>query len=103
MSKRPRRNHSPEFKAKIALEAIRGEQTIVELAEKHQVHPNQITDWKNQLLDRAAELFGNGKARRGDDGQAIVKELHAKIGKLSMENDFLAHALGRVGDPGVKR
>lgn len=103
MSKRPRRNHSPEFKAKVALEAIRGELTLVELAEKHQVHPNQITDWKSQLFEHAAEIFGSGKGKHGGNEQAAIKELHAKIGKLSMENDFLAGALGRVGDPSVKR
>jgi transposase len=103
MSKRPRRNHAPAFKAKVALEAIKGELTMVELAEKYQVHPNQITDWKNQLLEHAAEIFGNGKGGHGADEKAVVKELHAKIGQLSMENDFLAGALGRVGDPSVKR
>lgn len=103
MSKRPRRNHAPAFKAKVALEAIKGELTMVELAEKYQVHQNQITDWKNQLLEHAAELFGTGKNGHVADEKAVIKELHAKIGQLSMENDFLAGALGRVGDPSVKR
>ena len=87
MSKRPRRNHAPAFKAKVALEALKGDQTIVELAERYQVHPNQITAWKRQLSDHAPD----------------VKELHAKIGQLSMENDFLSHALGRMSGASAKR
>jgi len=100
MSKRPRRNHAPAFKAKVALEAQRGEQTIVELAERYQVHPNQITEWKRQLLAHAEEIFS--KEREPDKGP-IIKELHAKIGQLSMENDFLSSALGRIGDASAKR
>jgi len=100
MSKRPRRNHAPAFKAKVALEALKGDQTIIELAERYEVHPNQITDWKKQLLERAAEVFS--KDRQPDQGPDI-KNLHAKIGQLSMENDFLASALGRIGDASAKR
>ena len=100
MSKRPRRNHAPAFKAKVALEAMKGEQTLVELSERYQVHPNQITEWKKQLLEHAPDIFSkNGKAEQGPD----VKDLHAKIGQLSMENDFLAGALGRIGDASAKR
>ena len=99
MSKRPRRNHAPAFKAKVALEAMKGEQTLVELAERYQVHPNQITEWKKLLLEHAPDIFSkNGKAEQGPD----VKELHAKIGQLSMENDFLAGALGGIGDASAK-
>ena len=100
MSKRPRRNHAPAFKAKVALEALKGEQTLADLAQRYQVHPNQITDWKKQLLEHAAEVFS--KERKGDQGPNI-KELHAKIGQLSMENDFLSGALGRMGDACAKR
>jgi len=100
MSKRPRRNHSPAFKAKVALDALKGDQTIVELAERYQVHPNQIKDWKKQLLAHAEEVFS--KDRQPDQGPDI-KNLHAKIGQLSMENDFLASALGRIGDASAKR
>jgi len=100
MSKRPRRNHAAAFKAKVALEALKGEQTLVELAQRYQVHPNQITDWKRQLLEHAADVFS--KHRQPDEGPN-VKDLHAKIGQLSMENDFLAGALGRIGDASAKR
>ena len=100
MSKRPRRNHAPGFKAKVALEAVKGEQTMVELAQRYQVHPNQITEWKRQLLEHAADVFN--KDRKPDQGPSI-KELHAKIGQLSMENDFLSGALNRIGDSSAKR
>ena len=100
MSRRPRRNHAPSFKAKVALEALKVDQTIVELAERYQVHPNQITDWKKQLLEHAEEIFS--KDRKPDQGPS-VKDLHAKIGQLSMENDFLSSALGRIGDASAKR
>ena len=99
MAKRPRRNHGAVFKAKVALEAIKGEQTLVELSERFQVHPNQITEWKKQLLERAPEIFDKEKRSEGPD----VKELHAKIGQLAMENDFLAGALGRLPDASGKR
>ncbi len=100
MTKRPRRNHGAVFKAKVALEAIKGEQTLVELAERFQVHPNQITEWKKQLLDRAAEVFEKGKSCGKDTD---VNKLHAKIGELTMENDFLAVALGRIDGPSAKK
>jgi transposase-like protein len=94
MSKRPRRNHSPIFKAKVAVDAIKGEKTLAELAKLHDVHPNQINDWKNQLLERAASVFGGDSVA----APAIdLKELHAKIGQLALENDFLAGALSKAG------
>ena len=99
MSKRPRRNHGAVFKAKVALEAIKGEQTLVELSERFQVHPNQIAEWKKQLLERASEIFDKEKKSEGPD----VKELHAKIGQLAMENDFLSIALGRVDGSSAKK
>jgi len=103
MPKRPRRNHSPAFKAKVALAAVKGEQTIAELAVRYDVHPNQVTQWKTQLLNSAAAVFSAGPesaaATRGPD----IKALHAKIGQQALEIDFLEHALGRVDEPSAKR
>jgi transposase-like protein len=100
MAKRPRRNHGAVFKAKVALEALKGDQTIMELAERFQVHPNQITEWKKQLMERAEEVFSRDK--KFETGVS-VKELHAKIGQLAIENDFLSVALGRISEPSAKR
>ena len=95
MRKRPRRNHSPAFKAKVALEAIRGQLTVAEIAQRHDVHPNQITQWKTQLLERATEAFTTPGERA--EAPVDVKTLHAKIGELTLENDFLERALGKAG------
>lgn len=100
MAKRPRRNHSAAFKAKVALAAIKGEQTLVELSERFQAHPNQITEWKKQRLERAEEVFEKGK--KTEAGPSI-KELHAKIGQLAVENDFLSVALGRIAEPSARK
>ena len=100
MSRRPRRNHSAIFKAKVALDAIKAERTLAELAKAHDVHPNQIVDWKNQLLERAASVFG---AESSTPPAVDLKELHAKIGQLALENDFLAGALGKAGLTSAKR
>jgi transposase-like protein len=103
MTRRPRRNHTPTFKAKVALAAIKGDRTLTELAEQFDVHPNQITSWKAQLEGGAADVFGpcgNGAAQlRAID----VKSLHAKIGELTLENDFLEGALGKAGLLSAKR
>jgi transposase len=101
MRKRPRRNHSPAFKAKVALEAIRGQLTVAELAQRHDVHPNQITQWKTQLLERATEAFATPGERV--EAPVDVKTLHAKIGELTLENDFLERALGKAGWLSAKR
>ena len=102
MSKRPRRNHAPAFKAKVALVAIKGEKTMLELVQQFDVHPNQITQWKAQLLE-AAGVFG-GEAHPESAAPAIdLKSLHAKIGKLTLENDFLETALVKAGLLSAKR
>ena len=92
MSKK-RRTHSPTLKAKVALAAVRDDKTVSELAEQFQVHPNQIQTWKRQLLNSASEIFQRGSGQTTDQ-TATIKELHAKIGQLAMEKDFLSKALG---------
>ena len=92
MSKRPRRNHTPAFKARVALAAIKGDRTLAQLAEQFDVHPNQITSWKAQLEEGAADVFGPGGGGTGQPA-VDVKSLHAKIGELTLENDFLEGAL----------
>jgi transposase-like protein len=101
MTKRSRRNHSAAFKAKVALAAIKGEETLAQLSTRFDIHPNQIVQWKNQLLERAADAF-NGSGSAAESGPDI-KTLHAKIGQLALENDFLAGALGRVPGSSAKR
>ena len=103
MSKRPRRNHSPAFKAKVALAAVKGEKTLAELAQQFDVHPNQITSWKAQLLDGAAGVFGAGARSEAAVPAVDVKTLHAKIGELTLTNDFLSGALGKAGLLSAKR
>ena len=91
MTRRPRRNHSPAFKAKVALAAVKGEKTLAELAAQFDVHANVIKTWRDKLLEGAAGIFGEGKP---DAPPPVdVKELHAKIGELTLTNDFLAGAL----------
>jgi transposase-like protein len=96
--RRPRRNHSPEFKAKVALDAITGDLTMAELVKKYDVHANQITDWEKQLLSGASDVFGKG-AQKAEDNEKTVQELHAKIGQLAMENDFLERGLNKIHGP----
>jgi len=100
MARRPRRNHSAAFKAKVALAALKGEKTLTELAEPFDVPPNQITQWKTQLLEGAAGVFGEAKP---EAAAADLKALHAKIGELTLENDFLESALTKAGLRSAKR
>ena len=100
MAKGMRRKHSGAFKAKVALAAIAGDETLSELAQQFEVHPNQITDWKRQLSERAADVFDKTSAA---DPPVDVKAMHAKIGQLTLENDFLESALTKVGLLSAKR
>ena len=95
MSRRPRRKHTAAFKAKVALAAVKGEKTLAELAEQFDIHPNQITQWKSQLQEGAAGVFG--EARPEQAAPVDLKALHAKIGELTLENDFLEGALTKAG------
>lgn len=102
MTRRPRRNHGPAFKAKVALAALKGDQTMSELATQFDLHPNQIKQWKDQLLEGVANVFEDklGSKAPGID----VTSLHAKIGQLTLENDFLEGALAKAGLlPSVKK
>jgi transposase-like protein len=102
MTKRTRRNHTPAFKAKVALAAVKGDKTLAELAQQFDVHPNQITTWRGQLLEGAAGVFG-GVSEGAASPPVDLKELHAKIGQLALENDFLAGALSKAGMLSGKR
>jgi transposase-like protein len=102
MSRRARRTHTPAFKAKVALAAIKGEMTLAQLAEHFDVHPNQITQWKVQLQESAANAFGPA-SNTTPQSSVDVKSLHAKIGELTLENDFLEGALIKAGLLSAKR
>ena len=90
-----RRRFSGEQKAKIALEALRGDRTLQEIASRHQVHPNQVGAWKRQAMEGLAEVFSGGGERRARDHESEVRDLHAKIGELIVERDFLSRGSGR--------
>ena len=103
MTRRPRRDHTPAFEAKVALAAVKGEKTLAELAQQFDVHANQITTWKAQLLDGAAGVFGS-EPRAASTAPAVdVRTLHAKIGELTLTNDFLSGALSKAGLLSAKR
>lgn len=95
MSKTKRKRYSAEFKAKVAVEAIKGEQTISELGSRYGLHPNMITNWKRLALENMAELFSSKAERFRTTDDTQIKDLHAKIGQLTVERDFLAKAFGR--------
>ena len=100
--KRKRRTHSPEFKSRVALAALQGDLTMAELVKKFDVHANQITEWKKQLLKGAPDVFGKG-ATKAEETEEAVQALHAKIGQLTMENDFLERGLERIHGPRGKK
>lgn len=99
--KKARRNPSAAFKARVALEAIKGEKTVAQIAAHHELHPNQVTAWKAQALDNLAGIFGGSVV--ADDGREQIRQLREKVGELTMERDFLAQALGRFPGPSGKR
>ena len=96
--RRKRRNYISSFKARVALATLKGDKTLAELAEQFDVHPNQIADWKKQLVGNAENIFGKG-GRLAEDSEHKIQELHSKIGQLTMENDFLEQGLTRIHGP----
>ena len=103
MTKKTRRNHSPAFKSKVALAALKGEKTIAQLADQFGIHVSQVSDWKEQLLAGAVDLFEVRGGAKTAAPEIDVKSLHAKIGELTLENDFLESALGKAGFLSAKR
>jgi transposase-like protein len=100
--KRPRRNHTAAYKAKVALAALKGDKTLAELSERFDIHASQIVQWKTQLLDGAMSVFLAPAEKREAQGPS-VKDMQAKIGQLALENDFLAGALGRIDGASAKK
>lgn len=96
MTRRPRRNHSPAFKSKVALAALKGDRTMSELAAQFELHPNQIKQWKDQLLEGVSGVFDD-RPKAPKAPEVDLKSLHAKIGQLALENDFLEGALDKAG------
>ena len=90
-----RRRFTGDFKAKVALEALRGDKTIQEIATRHKVHPNQVSAWKRQAMEGLGAMFSNGADKSRMDHDSEVHDLHAKIGQLTVERDFLARGLKR--------
>lgn len=98
-----RRNHGAAFKAKVALAALKGDKTLAELSAQFEVHGSQILTWKQQLLAGAEDVFARG-GKKGTEGTGpSVKDMQAKIGQLTLENDFLSSALGRIGDASARK
>ena len=90
-----RRRFTADFKARVALAALRGDKTIQEIATRHKVHPNQVSSWKRQALDGLGAVFSNGSDSTRRDHESEVRDLHAKIGEVTVVNDFLARGLKR--------
>ena len=93
--KQSRRRHNPSFKARVALEALKGEETIAELANRFEVPPSQIRKWKNSLAEGAAGIFGGDQAQKKKDDASLIAQLYQQIGQLKVERDFLESSLGR--------
>ena len=93
--KESRRKHSPSFKARVALEALKGEETIAEIASRYEVHPNMVTKWKKALQDEAATIFGEDHTRKKKQDENLVAQLYQQIGQLKVERDFLENVLRR--------
>ena len=92
--KNQRRKFSAEFKAKVALEALKEQKTLAQLAEQYELHPTQITEWKKQAQERMAGLFGDTKGEKQfQENEAQIEKLYAQIGQLKVENDFLKKKL----------
>jgi transposase len=101
---RNRKQYSAQFKAKVAIDAIRGQKTTAELASQYEIHPTMINNWKRDLLDKASELFDNGKttSQAQAETQAQIDELYRQIGQLTVERDFLAQRSAQLGLPAEK-
>jgi transposase len=93
--KESRRKHSPSFKAKVALEALKGEETVAQIAARYEIHPNMVTKWKKELQDEAASIFGKDHIKKKKEDENLVARLYQEIGQLKVERDFLDRALGR--------